>query len=285
MLKAVNSMDAHKAAQSLAPAVKQGLSDFAFERVFLDLLQLLAEEKHSRQVLFSLLKMGEQVLQAPAMQQALLENIRILRRAYEGESAGRAFVLSVLDLTDENILRIFNERLSAQIQGLLDGNTESYAGLKASFETFLRSASADPALAKLFRGWRDHYLERMDISGYLETWVDRHIKGEQPFWLEHLNYFLDNRIDEFVADQDMQRKCDDFIKGFLESELRKHHDMIPDLIRERLDEFDDGQLTEFVESKVTDHLQMIRINGSVVGALVGIALYLIVRLMERMWGI
>ena len=285
LLKAVNSMDARKAAASLAPAVKKGLSDFAFERMLLDLLQLLSEEKHSRQMLASLFRMGEQVLHAPAMQQVLLENIRILRQAYEGDSAGRAFVLSVLDLSDEHILEIFNERLSTHLRELLNESGESYAELKTSFEQFLRGAANDPSLAEMLRGWREYYLDHMDLSEYVENWILHHVKGEQPFWLEHLNQFVDRRLDEFTQSREMQERCDGFIKGFLESELQKHHDLIPDLIRERLNEFNDDQLTEFVESKVTDDLQMIRINGSIVGAIVGMGLYLIVRLTERMWGI
>jgi len=41
----------------------------------------------------------------------------------------------------------------------------------------------------------------------------------------------------------------------------------------------------FVEDKVQDDLQMIRINGSVVGALVGMGLYVLITLTERMWGL
>jgi len=48
---------------------------------------------------------------------------------------------------------------------------------------------------------------------------------------------------------------------------------------------DDDALTDFVEGKVADDLQMIRINGSVVGAFVGMGLYLIVWGLERMWGL
>lgn len=285
LLKAVNSMDARTTADKLSPAIRRGLSDFAVERVFLDMLQLLSEEKHSRRVLASLLHMGEQVLQAPTMQQALLENIRVLRRAYEGESAGRAFVLAVLDLDDEHILSIFNERMTKYLEELFNENTESYAALKNSFEIFLRNASEDPSLAELFRGWREHYLDRMDMSEHLAEWLEKHVKGENPFWLEHLNNFLYARIDDFAQDKEMQRACDRYIKAFLEGELRKHHDMIPSLIRERLNEFDDDSLTEFVESKVVDDLQMIRINGSIVGGIVGILLYLIIQLAERMWGL
>ena len=75
------------------------------------------------------------------------------------------------------------------------------------------------------------------------------------------------------------------MKDFLESELTKHHELIPGLIRERLDEFSDDDLVHFVEDKVQDDLQMIRINGSIVGSLVGMGLYLLVWAAERVWGI
>ena len=285
LLKAVNSMDTSAVANKFSPAIRKGLSDFAVERVFLDMIQLLSEEKHSRRVLASFLHMGEQVLHAPTMQQALIENIRVLRRAYEGESAGRAFVLAVMDLDDEHILSIFNERMTKYLDELLRENTEAYVAFKNSFELFLRNAAEDPSLANLFRGWREHYLEHMDISEHLGGWLEKNVKGEHPFWIEPLNHFLDARIEDFVRDKEMQRVCDRYIKNFLEGELRKHHDMIQSLIRERLNDFDDTAPTEFFKSKVADDLQMIRINGSIVGGLVGILLYVIVQLSERVWGL
>ena len=75
------------------------------------------------------------------------------------------------------------------------------------------------------------------------------------------------------------------MKDFLESELEKHHELIPGLIRERLAEFSDDALVEFVEDKVQDDLQMIRINGSIVGSLVGMGLYVLVWAAERVWGV
>ncbi len=283
--KAAATMDSHKAAESLAPALREGLSGFALERIIADILQLLSEEKHSRAVLMTLLEVGRQVMDSPVIQQALLDNIRVLRESYEGDSAGRAFVLSVMDLSDEHILQIFRQRISDHLQELSEANTESYATLKANFEELMRELASSPLVTELFRDWREHYLDCLDISGYLEQWLDQKVKSEEPFWLPPIHAFLDRHINVFITSTVYQKKWDNFVKDFLEGELRKHHEMIPVLIRERLDEMDDDTLTEFVEGKVFDDLQMIRINGSVVGALVGMGLYLIVWLLERMWGL
>ena len=82
-----------------------------------------------------------------------------------------------------------------------------------------------------------------------------------------------------------QEQFDQAIKKILRGELNKHHVLIKGIIKERLNEFSDDELVAFVEGKVQDDLQMIRINGSLVGALVGMGLYLLMALAERMWGL
>lgn len=50
---------------------------------------------------------------------------------------------------------------------------------------------------------------------------------------------------------------------------------------EKLNNLSNEELVDLVESRVGEDLQMIRINGSVVGAMVGILLYLITFTVER----
>lgn len=284
LLQTVNGMDSARIARELAPSVREGLKAFPLERVLASLLEILSEDQHSRHILHSLLTIGKQVLYAPAMQQVLLDNIEVLRKEYEKNSLTRGLVLGVLDLDDEHILALLNERLERWLGQMLRGESESYASVKAGLEMMLRQFSQDASLHDVLRGWKEQYLDRMDIEALLTNWLDANVKGENPFWIPHLNAFLDQQIDHFIGSHAWQRRFDAFLKDFLESELRKHHVLIPGLIRERLNEFSDDQLVTFVESKVQDDLQMIRINGSLVGSLVGMGLFLIVSVVERMWG-
>jgi uncharacterized membrane-anchored protein YjiN (DUF445 family) len=70
----------------------------------------------------------------------------------------------------------------------------------------------------------------------------------------------------------------------IENLLNEYHDQIPALIRERLDKLDDNKLTEFVESRVSDDLQMIRINGSVCGGIAGMFLYIVSLIIAQIVG-
>lgn len=55
------------------------------------------------------------------------------------------------------------------------------------------------------------------------------------------------------------------------------------IIEEKLARFSDEKLVQFVEERIADDLQMIRINGSLVGAFVGMILYVVTFMAERMW--
>ena len=85
-------------------------------------------------------------------------------------------------------------------------------------------------------------------------------------------------LEQFLANTAWQQQADVWLKKWLADELGKHHDIITHMIEERLGQLSDKELVEFTEAKVADDLQMIRINGSVVGSLVGMGLYAIVYL-------
>ena len=284
-LRVAATLDTQAMAEALAPAVRDGLGKLTFETMLMDLVALLAEEKQSECILSGLLQVGQRMMTAPAFQQMVLQEIRILRQSYEKDSAGRAFVLSSIGLTDERILELLTERLDVQLNDWLSGQSQTYAGIKAGLETMLRSLSREDRLTDMLQAYREKLLSNLDLVPFLQEWLACNIQGSQPLWLEPLNAFVDARLDDFVRSASAQQRFDQFLKNFFADELNRHHELIPGLIRERLNEFSDDALVAFVEGKVEDDLQMIRINGSIVGSLVGMGLYLVVTVVERMWGL
>ena len=57
--------------------------------------------------------------------------------------------------------------------------------------------------------------------------------------------------------------------------LERNHAEIGGTVLENLQRFSDADLVDLIESRAGEDLQMIRINGAVVGGLAGMALYLI----------
>lgn len=285
LLEVVKDADIKAAAEELAPAIRQSLKGFPMEKLVQQFVSLLTEERYSERLLLVLVRISGQLLQAPAMQQLLLANIAVLREQYEALSAGRAFVLQAMDLSDEKILAIINTKLRTYLERAEQKDTDAYRALQAQLVRFLQQTAQNEDLARTLASWKERFVDHMELVEPVAAFLEKTLQGGDGMpWLAEINRLADEKMQEFAARESMQRRYDTLVKQFMEKELRAHHDMITRMIRERLDEFSDDQLVEFVESRIEDEVQMIRINGSIVGSLVGMLLYMVVFFMERVYG-
>lgn len=86
---------------------------------------------------------------------------------------------------------------------------------------------------------------------------------------------------QFKQDVPLREKLDREARRLLSRMLESRHELIGLVVRQALASFSDERLSRFVESKVGNDLQWIRINGSMVGGLVGIVLFLFLRFLYQ----
>ena len=121
------------------------------------------------------------------------------------------------------------------------------------------------------------------LAGMLEQVLAELLAGDRlAGWLHGM---AESAMKQFIENSQMQQRADAMLKDWLESELQGHHDVIAGMIEERLSRLSDKELVEFTEEKVADDLQMIRINGSVVGAIAGMALYAVIYAAGQVLGV
>lgn len=81
--------------------------------------------------------------------------------------------------------------------------------------------------------------------------------------------------DEAVADPQKTAWFDRYLAVWLARWVSQNHGQIGQIVRTYLESFSNEELVVYIEDKVLNDLQMIRINGSIVGGLVGMLLFLI----------
>jgi uncharacterized membrane-anchored protein YjiN (DUF445 family) len=86
--------------------------------------------------------------------------------------------------------------------------------------------------------------------------------------------FVERGLAELKADAARRARLDAWLRGVLADVIDQHHHLVGEIVRESLspEKLPDEQLVRQLESKVGDDLQFIRLNGAVVGFLVGLAL-------------
>ena len=311
--------DSKSIANSVAPILENEIKNLNAEKIADATVKVVTRDKYSKKILTTLLETGKKILQSNHMQDAIFKKIVDLRETYEGDSAGRALVLSSMNLTDEKILSILNENVEKKIndtlkvlniKGMVDNESADTAkSLQEAFTRFVQAAAADFDTKNFHAKLRELLNDKINAAQYIQDWLDVNVRGEtdpvilekinrqtannpyasriielehhEQIWQPILDKMIDEKINEFIKSPVMQYKFDKFIKNVIADILEEYHGEIPKLIRERLDKLSDDELTEFVERKVSDDLQMIRINGSVCGAVVGMLLYIVAQIIQK----
>src|SRR5262249_40277124 len=89
-----------------------------------------------------------------------------------------------------------------------------------------------------------------------------------------LSRLIDRRLQAGIVDllDDPERRAtfDRWVRSTADELLRRHHHQIGITVRENLDALDTGMLVSMIEARVGNDLQFIRLNGAVVGGLVGL---------------
>ena len=311
--------DSRAISNAITPILEDEIKNLDAEKIADAAVKVLTKDKHSRKILTILLQTGKKILQSQHMQDAIYRKITDLREAYEGDSAGRALVLSSLNLTDEKILSILNENVEKKIgdtlkvlnaKGMVDNaDADTAKSLQDTLTRFVQAAAAEFDTTNFHAQIKEVLDEKIKPAEYIQNWIDVNIRGEtepvilekisrekvddptagriieikrsEQIWYSILDNLIDEKVDEFIKSPVLQYKFDQFVKNFIAEMLEEYHGEIPNMIRERLDKFSDEELTAFVEGKVSDDLQMIRINGSVCGAAVGMMLYVVAQIIEH----
>ena len=276
-------VDSRRISKELAPYVIRALHALPLEDSFVELLDVLTEKPHADRIFNMLIRMGLQLIRTQVFQEMLRENIASIRTEYEGDGMFRAFVLSFFD--DEMIAAWLTERLADILQSAMEHDDRRHRdGVQAlvSFVTVLRT---NPSLHEVLHRYKVHVIEHIEIENILIDFIEHRMKGSHPFWIPYVKELLNEKIDVFAHSESWQNRADRWMKNLAAGEVEKHHGMIAEFVRDYLNQKSEDELIVFVEGKVQTDLQMIRVNGAIVGAFVGMGLSLLVVCAERVWGL
>ena len=139
---------------------------------------------------------------------------------------------------------------------------------------------SNPELKTQLETIRDQWLENPQ-SGELadRLWsqiretLQRDLAAETPKSIDHLSSVIIAIGSSVEKNPDLAQKIETTLLEGIEQILTKHGTHIETMIRQTIEEWDANTLMEKLEHQVGPDLQFIRINGTLIGGLVGLALH------------
>jgi len=151
-------------------------------------------------------------------------------------------------------------------------------GLKRLAE---RLAAGDAEAIAQVAQLRAVILESLETTPFVRSGLAelrRQIDEELADRQSRLSRLIDERLRDailaYLDDAERRASFDAWVRATAVDLLRRHHHQIGVTVRENLEALTDDQLVEQIESRVGADLQFIRLNGALVGGLIGVLLAL-----------
>ncbi|HLA63236.1 MAG TPA: DUF445 domain-containing protein [Rhodothermales bacterium] len=152
----------------------------------------------------------------------------------------------------------------------------------AAVQGFVEKLEHDEATQARVDAWRDRLLANPAIQEFalarwhdFKTFLARDLRDEDSRTFA----FLEGRAVELghamLEDEAFQRAVNEKVESAAAWAIKQHGHRVPDLIRDTIRRWDADTISEQVELAVGRDLQYIRLNGTLVGGLVGGVLYLL----------
>jgi uncharacterized membrane-anchored protein YjiN (DUF445 family) len=127
--------------------------------------------------------------------------------------------------------------------------------------------------SEVFRGYisslRDSFLQSIKSDAQSDT----------SLLVATIDRILANFVSTMKASPALQHRMDSFMRGVLRAAFGEQSSHVADLIARTIEGWDTKTLVSKLEEQVGNDLQYIRINGTIVGGLVGLLLYAVERLL------
>ncbi|MGE4272412.1 MAG: DUF445 family protein [Desulfitobacterium sp.] len=160
------------------------------------------------------------------------------------------------DTTQAEICQWLKQQAQNQAYRLTAGEESDAPSQKTSYW-------ATTTVMKLLQELVKASLEKLDLQATTAKLEERLLDG------------LESSIASLKGSPEKQEDFNAYVQGKIIPLINAKHQKIGQLVHEGLEKYSDEMLVELIESKAGDDLQMIRINGSVVGGLAGMLIFLV----------
>ncbi|GBG58500.1 hypothetical protein SPFL3102_03204 [Sporomusaceae bacterium FL31] len=265
----------------IADLLRQYLEDTEVAPLVIDSSEWLIKNNYDESIVNFAINQLEQISEQRQFKNLLADLFLEARNSYERNLERRRVFNNLFQLSQQQVAEDVQKALLEFLGAVKENEHPLRNRLKERLTQLIDDLKTDVELQRQIETWKDKQLTgKLDLAAYctdfITVWQNDAIeRGEQAAWLRVLTAQLNQFIDEFAANPARRANFDYQSKALIGEWLDQNHNEIGRLVAASLQKMSDDMLVGFIEDKVGNDLQMIRINGSVVGGLVGILIYLL----------
>jgi len=251
--------------QIIQGSLEENIDHLNLSQTLAEVLEFSIDHGEVDQVLTVICRAINDYVEQPEVKVALMNTMEAALTRYGENNPTRKMVVKFLP---EPSVLAHSLQEKAKM-ALLDGTVEQW------FKDYLLRM----ALELKTKSSMQERLNQFFLNSLKEGLENAAVKQEIPSVIGYFMGDLENNWEEYLErlehNRSLRLKVDENVKLFLGKQIGLHHTAIGRLVHDGLDPLTDDKLVALIEDKAGNDLQMIRINGSVVGGLAGMLIYVI----------
>lgn len=235
----------------------------------------------------------KQYLEGEQGYERILNFVETRVNEYRNEGIGSNLIMTLVTVTDtvnsKELAKVIHNRLMELLDKSSDKNSEVYKELLHIVYEALDTVNKDGNKMIILNSLRSEFIAR----NVLEKIIYRALKSLQEHFTsdikdnklqkvlrETLMKEIDACIERLKTNRDFKEKVNTFIMNAVQKTALKGEDIILETARKFLEGLTDEKLNELVYSKVETDLIWIRLNGSIVGCVIGFVIFWLIELVK-----
>ncbi|MDQ7095593.1 DUF445 domain-containing protein [Desulfosporosinus sp. PR] len=259
------ALDPQGVTQSLQDLMQRNINDLELAQTLADVIEFSLKSGQADHLLKTLCRAGDELIAHPVVSKALTAMIEAALLRYGSNNPTRKLVGKFLPAPEVLAQGLITRAKSA----LRDGTVEQW--LKEFILRFISDLRTEPELRESVNRLC-HKALAAKLGG---TAVTENSASLLKAGAVKLRNDWDQHFEAFKNNPDLRQTVDKTIRNISRKQIEYHHDAIGRLVREGLNPLSNDKLVKLIEDKAGNDLQMIRINGTIVGGLVGMLIYVL----------
>lgn len=190
------------------------------------------------------------------------EGLDVINYEEAAESISRKFADFLEEIKEEN--NFYRAKIKKSIEDIKFANQESVSAMLGS-------------LVQKTIGTDEGFNTIVDLVSVLKAQLITEDIEKSPL-VKYFAEMVAEQIRNTKADENKKKEFEGWIKKAGIEIVERYHGLVGNLVKENLQSLNDQSFVDSLEEKVGEDLQWIRVNGTVIGAIVGIMQYLILHI-------
>lgn len=270
----LEKIDADEAGQFIVQLIRQDVGSIRLAPLIRSIGEWTIQAGYDQKIISFAAGEMAHIAAKPDFRGLVADFLREVLARYEGDRQRRRLFNNVAGISPDRLAEVVQRRL---VEWLLQFKATQHPirnRLRQRFCRYLERLS-QPGPAQELECWKDQLVSDLDLVGLTKkaiVWL-KNQASERPLqtaaWFRQADRLIDQLLLDFRNDQIQQYALSGAIKQGLITFIDSHHEKIGSLVYERLAQFSDAELVDFIETRVGEDLQIIRVNGSIIGGLTG----------------